>query len=95
MDLRTHMRDQLRKALVQRAIFCPISGQVLDVRTCVTLLDEDGDPAYVLHEAGWVRFQHTEKWAELQAKGYTVDVPAKHGVFVLDSFDQIKDGDDK
>lgn len=75
MDLETHMREQLKLHLVQRAIFCPISGKVLDVRRCVTLLDEDGDPAYVLHVDGWRSFEPTEKWAQLQARGYTVDVP--------------------
>lgn len=75
MDLEKHMREQLKLHLIQRAIFCPISGRSLDVRSCITLLDEDGDPAYVLHAAGWAVFEPTEKWAELQAKGYTVDVP--------------------
>lgn len=53
MDLETHMRDQLRLMLVQRAIFCPVSGEVMDVRTCITINDVDDDPEVVLSPAGW------------------------------------------
>ena len=37
----------LVKYLVQRQIFCPITGNVLDVRTCLVFEDEEGDPAAV------------------------------------------------
>lgn len=53
MDLQEHMRFELKRALVSRAIFCPVSGDVMDVRTCVTVLDKDGDPSTVLSPAGW------------------------------------------
>ena len=42
------MRDILRLALVQTAIFCPVTGAVLDIDTAKFLVDNDGDPAYVL-----------------------------------------------
>lgn len=53
---RDYMRSDIEKAvdrqmvmfIVQRNIFCPVTGHVLDVRTCKWFVDKDGDPAYVL-----------------------------------------------
>ncbi len=53
-DLQTIIRPQLVRALVSRAITCPRTGEVLDVRTCVVLLDTDGDPLAVVSQRGWV-----------------------------------------
>lgn len=36
------------KYLVQKNIFCPITGKVLDIRTCYAILDADGDPMFVV-----------------------------------------------
>jgi hypothetical protein len=47
------MRKQLVLALVQRAIFCPVTHEVLDVRTCVVVLDADEDPTAVLSPEGY------------------------------------------
>ncbi|QGJ95230.1 hypothetical protein QDA11_gp10 [Microbacterium phage Jayden] len=47
-DLVEHMRDTLRLYLVQRAIFCPVTGQVLDIRTARFVLDSNGDPHLAL-----------------------------------------------
>jgi len=51
------LEDLLRRNvivnLVQRNITCPVTGEVLDVRTCVVLLDNDGDPRAVLSQEGW------------------------------------------
>jgi hypothetical protein len=52
MDLQEHLRTQLVRYLVQRAITCPITGDVLDVRTCAVVLDADGDPAAVFSPEG-------------------------------------------
>lgn len=41
------MHRQMVKALVQRNIFCPVTGEVLDMDTCTVILDSDGDPAMV------------------------------------------------
>lgn len=74
MDLQQHMRAQLKLSLVQRHIFCPVSGDVMDVRTCVTVLDKDGDPNMVLSPAGWDAIRD-ESLPKLLAAGYTVDDP--------------------
>lgn len=50
--MQTHVREQLVRYLVQRAITCPITGDVLDVRTCAVVLDSDGDPAAVFSPEG-------------------------------------------
>ena len=51
-DLATHLRKQLVRSLVQRAITCPLTGAVLDVRTVAVVNDADGDPAIVLSPEG-------------------------------------------
>lgn len=52
MTTRTSIQDtvdtMMVKYIVQRNIFCPVSGVVLDVRTCKWFVDKDGDPAYVV-----------------------------------------------
>ena len=55
MDLQTHVRRGWVKGLVQQRIFCPISQDVLDVRTCVVVLDEDDDPVAVMSPTGYKR----------------------------------------
>lgn len=52
-DLEEILRAEMVKYLVQKAIFCPGTGELLDVRTCVVLNDEDGDRVAVLSPAGW------------------------------------------
>jgi hypothetical protein len=52
MDLQEHVRAELVRYLVSRAITCPITGDVLDVRTCAVVLDADGDPAAVFSPKG-------------------------------------------
>lgn len=51
-DRRTHVQEvvdrMMVKYIVQRQIFCPVTKEVLDVRTCKWFVDADGDPAYVL-----------------------------------------------
>lgn len=48
MDIKKTVQRQLVGYIVQRNIFCPVTGEVLDVRTCKWLVDKDGDPAYVI-----------------------------------------------
>lgn len=35
---------EFKRAMIQRHIFCPVSGDVLDIRTARFILDPDGDP---------------------------------------------------
>ncbi len=42
-----------RKAAVQRTIFCPVNGKVLDVRTAVMIYTSDGKCAAVVSPEGW------------------------------------------
>lgn len=73
-DLEAHMRQVLLTGLVQKEIFCPNTGEVLDVRTCVVLVDKDGDPAYVLSQKGWANVSADPlKVAFLGQNGLTVD----------------------
>lgn len=72
MDMETMIRKQMVKGMVQRAIFCPYSGEVLDVRTCVVLVDRDGDPAHVMSPTAWKVFQtQPETLAKLAEMGYS------------------------
>ena len=48
MEINKQVEKQIVKYIVQRNIFCPLSGDVLDVRTCKWLVDKDGVPAYVM-----------------------------------------------
>lgn len=47
-DIQQEVDRQMVLFIVQRNIFCPITGAVLDIRTCKWFVDADGDPAYVL-----------------------------------------------
>lgn len=47
-DIQQEVDRRMVQYIVQRNIFCPVTGEVLDVRTCKWFVDEDGDPAYVL-----------------------------------------------
>lgn len=51
--LETLLREQMVTYLISKAITCPVSGAVLDVRTCVVLVDADDGPARVLSPEGW------------------------------------------
>lgn len=42
--LAERMIAQFRLSLIQRHIFCPVTGTVLDIRTARFVLDSDGDP---------------------------------------------------
>jgi hypothetical protein len=52
MTLQELMHQNMITSLVQRNILCPVTREVLDVRTCVVLLDRDGDPTAVLSQRG-------------------------------------------
>lgn len=43
-DIASGMIAAFRLSLIQRHIFCPVSGAVLDIRTARFVLDADGDP---------------------------------------------------
>lgn len=68
-----HVRKALVTALVQRSITCPRTGAVLDVRTCVVLLDTDGDPAIVLSQGGWAAIVAEGNDETLEQRGFKVD----------------------
>jgi len=52
-ELTASVHRHLVRFLVSKAITCPNTGEVLDERTCVVLLDSDGDPAAVISQQGW------------------------------------------
>lgn len=74
-DLEVRMRRELLLYIVQRNIWCPVNGQVLDVDDCVVFLDEDGDPKAAVSQAGYTELieNHPGKVAILTAAGMTVD----------------------
>lgn len=54
-SLREVVRTNNVRFLVGREITCPRTGEVLDVRTCVVLLDSDGDAVQVISQKGWAQ----------------------------------------
>lgn len=44
-------------AAITRAIVCPTTGDVLDIRTAVILLDRDGDPTRAVSPAALDRYR--------------------------------------
>lgn len=46
MNLEEKMRKELKRYIVSRQIFCPITKKVLDIRTAQFTVDADGDPKY-------------------------------------------------
>lgn len=74
------LEDQMRKALlrsiVQRQIFCQLTGDLLDIRTCVVVLDSDGDPTAVFSPKGYQWIMDAAKGRDPQtilAPGNTFD----------------------
>jgi hypothetical protein len=66
------MRGVLLKALISKAIQCPITGQLLDIRTAVVINDADGDPALVFSPAGWQVIENDpERMAALARHNHT------------------------
>lgn len=45
------IHEEWIRGLVQKQIFCPITGHVLDYRTCAVVRDADGDPVGVYDPA--------------------------------------------
>lgn len=53
MSLQDTVRRNMVDYLVGRTLTCPNTGEVLDRRTVVVLVDSDGDPAAVISQQGW------------------------------------------
>jgi hypothetical protein len=70
--LQETVHREMVRHLVSKAITCPLTGAVLDVRSCVVLVDSDGDPVYVMSQTAWTLLT-PEQVAALQAKGFVVD----------------------
>lgn len=67
------VRDMLLLAMVQRNIFCPVTNEVLDIRTVKYLVDRDGDPNYVMSpEAYGVVTASAPITESLAKKGYHI-----------------------
>lgn len=71
-DLEEILRAEMVKYLVQKTIFCPNTGQLLDTGTCVILNDTDGDPIAVLSPAGWANISPNSREL-LTERGITID----------------------
>lgn len=70
--LENQLKKTLLRALVQRAIFCPFSGELLDVDTCGYFVDADGDPNYVMSMSVYMGIAGTdaENITRLEGLGY-------------------------
>ena len=72
------MQRELLRHIVSKTMFCPVSGSVLDVRTCVVFVDTDGDPSQVLSQSGWQRLVEVSERNGADA----VRILAEQGIFL-------------
>lgn len=71
MSIQDTVRRQMVGYIVRRNIFCPVSGRVLDERTCKWFVDADGDPAYVVDPLVYdIVSKNEETMAEMERRGY-------------------------
>lgn len=78
-DIQAEVDRQMVKYIVQRNIFCPITGAVLDVRTCKWFVDKDGDPAYVMSPEA---FDAVASGLNTEKGKAIVDALAEKGLFL-------------
>lgn len=71
------MRQMLLKALVQRAIFCPFTGKVLDMRKCGYFVDADGDPNYVMDMDYYMKIASLDATEITRLEGLGYFLPAE------------------
>lgn len=73
--LETKVRRELLRAVVAHAITCPITGEVLDMDTCVVFVDGDGDPRAVTSQVGYQTILRVDagRLDVLKAGGIVVD----------------------
>ena|GEM_PF-5159611 len=72
-DIVDVVRVEMVRGLVGRQITCAVTGEVLDYRTCVVLVDpQTGDPVNVVSQAGW-KAQTPESIGKLAALGAVPD----------------------
>ncbi len=64
--MRAHMTRQVIKYMCTRKITCPLSGHILDMRTCVALVKDDGDVAYVMAPQAWALYR--SNWDAVAAR---------------------------
>jgi len=69
----TRMLREMIKWQVQRAITCPIGGQVLDVRTCIAVIDPSDDVLTVVSPETFAKIT-ADAWRALYGEhpGYGV-----------------------
>jgi len=65
------IRDTMARGIVARTIVCVRTGEVLDYRTAVILVDTDGDPVLAMSQRGW---------AEVVLEGGDALLKATHGL---------------
>ena len=67
--------QQFKLYLIQRNIFCIITGEVLDIRTAEFLVDADGDPLIPLSPAGMAQVKSDPiRLAALNGRGLSPEV---------------------
>lgn len=73
--LEDHVRREFRRFLVQKTIFCGLTGEVLDMDKSVFINDADGDPAVVISQTGYQRLLAANGGTSegLFKTGYSVD----------------------
>ncbi|QDP43547.1 hypothetical protein QDA09_gp09 [Microbacterium phage Tyrumbra] len=76
-DIATGMIAAFRLSLIQRHIFCPVTGAVLDIRTARFVLDSDGDPYLPLSPEAAEKIEASLAAGEPALRdGYTLEAKA-------------------
>lgn len=72
--LRSHLTLQLKRGIIGQTLgFCPRTGQQIDVRTAVWILDPEGLPHMAMHADGWRQVLAGQDVEALAEAGIRVD----------------------
>lgn len=67
------LKKQMVRYIVQKYITCPVTGDVLDERTCIVVFDHEGFPLTVWSPAvGDILKKDPELVALIQERGHTI-----------------------
>lgn len=72
--LRKKLDRDLRRWLVGHQITCPRTGEVLDIRHAVFVMDPDGAPHMAMSQRGWSQVVAEGSVPELAKHGFRADL---------------------
>lgn len=73
-SLPEHLDHRLRRWLVSRQMSCPRTGEVLDIRHAVFVMDPEGDPRMAMSQRGWAQVVAEGSVPELARHGFRADL---------------------